>query len=806
MKPPTIKRQPNNYQSSNPPSQQKTQTHNTDMNCLQNCSSWSVNIKVIERGNVDYIKVNSDCNGKNYFLNKLLLNYATLLSNFNFFKYSPSFLDFFFVKSLEQNKDKIEFIRVKPVFPINFNIFSISEFEKDSFKFFVDFDISKKNILQTLNEEILNQSFEFSFNSKIHGTSFFTDHLVIILEGSDLVLLIQNRLNNIISKQEPGNLDVNANDVYCNLVYNENFNLGIFLRVGDPKSCNVFASKITITKFTFEINIPLCIIRGEPYLSQCTELTNEFGQNKSNIQVIEEVSPEEEVGNQNRKRRVKGKLSIELCNLNTSQISFSESNSIRNQNSLPYQFSSSLLSKDNSNTNSLTNFNKFETRDNAYSIYNQNRKEVVLDTQIPVQNNSKAGNSNNNAMSIRQAHNYSSATNMPSLKHDLNYSNSFSSINSGAGMMKGNPTQMGGGMNYNFNYLNEGIMQNQGYSFGLYNTQNQQMHYKPINHPPKNNKKMAYPTSGQPDSSIVLSPQHPVLNNFQQFMTNTTPIIDENDNLTLKKFFNSFDEASLFGIDCFFKKPLSNTTNDTSNGPNKKSTFNLNYYPTLSALWIESSSGVMNISYDKLNCSRGAYNENFATPQYSINQPKTANLLSVNPSTNNLNNDSTSIINTPIQKPVSINNSNILNNLNSPNYETLSHNLSTSSLESYFSIEDIPKVKHQRNVSGTTSKLTYFEEINYYNRSNLKSKLNELVKSNPEIDFMTLNDISSKSWFALLWTPRATTYGSTEVSFLVFYRFRQKYPTGSLKTLPVIGVMANKIDEENQLFWFGKRL
>ena len=161
-----------------------------------------------------------------------------------------------------------------------------------------------------------------------------------------------------------------------------------------------------------------------------------------------------------------------------------------------------------------------------------------------------------------------------------------------------------------------------------------------------------------------------------------------------------------------------------------------------------------------------------------------------------------SINNTPIVKPISAN-SNIIN-LNSPTYEGLSHNLSNSSLESYFSIEDLnSKSNFKKNLSCNIHRISYYEENNIFNRQILNNTIDNLFKQHTELENLVISDINNeKSWFSLLWTPKSTNYGSNEVSFLVIYRFRNKISNGSLKTLSIIGIIANKIDEDNQLFWF----
>jgi len=64
--------------------------------------------------------------------------------------------------------------------------------------------------------------------------------------------------------------------------------------------------------------------------------------------------------------------------------------------------------------------------------------------------------------------------------------------------------------------------------------------------------------------------------NWHSFMTNTTPLIYKNDDILLKSYFESFENISIFGVDCTFK----------SNNRYVKKTFS----PTLSAINIEITS------------------------------------------------------------------------------------------------------------------------------------------------------------------------------------------------------------------------
>jgi len=258
-------------------------SHNLEMNCLQNSSLWNLKItfypsdenisndiknenfkdannsssfpsKNHNLNNNNSNTISSHFNGKNYFLNKLMLNYSNLLSNFNYFKLSGSFLDIFFVKSMQQNKDKIEFIKIKPCFPLNFSILStfdkskLNE-KKDFFKFFVDFDLTKNEIFKN-NHLLINKSkLEINLESKIHNISMFKYDNKIILDGKILIDMVRNRVLNVNRMEDLKNqekkdkIEQNNNsnnkqkselkEIYCSILGNSNFNMGFILRIND---------------------------------------------------------------------------------------------------------------------------------------------------------------------------------------------------------------------------------------------------------------------------------------------------------------------------------------------------------------------------------------------------------------------------------------------------------------------------------------------------------------------------------------------------------------------------------------------
>lgn len=206
---------------------EENQPHNEEMSCLQRCLAWncSVNYKSSSQSSNRILY-----SGKNYFLNKLNINYAAQLTKFDLFKYSASFFDIFFVKSMEQNKDKIEFLKMKPKLPISFSFFNNIK-DEDCFKFFVDFDLKKGENYIELNKTFSETAIEFVFNSKIHKTKLFNNDNLLSIYGSQIISLVKSRIENLkLNKKENA-----VNELYCNLVYNSNFNFGLVLHVGNLK-------------------------------------------------------------------------------------------------------------------------------------------------------------------------------------------------------------------------------------------------------------------------------------------------------------------------------------------------------------------------------------------------------------------------------------------------------------------------------------------------------------------------------------------------------------------------------------------
>ena len=138
-------------------------------------------------------------------------------------------------------------------------------------------------------------------------------------------------------------------------------------------------------------------------------------------------------------------------------------------------------------------------------------------------------------------------------------------------------------------------------------------------------------------------------------------------------------------------------------------------------------------------------------------------------------------------------------NLNNSNNNLEQSFFSTSSIESVVSNEEFNNEKKRKNSKVSTSYLNFSEDQPHHNRQNFKQKIDEIFKLNPEYESLLLGDISENSFFSILWTPvKSTNNFQNQASFLVYYRFRGKSCTNTIKYLSVVGMISNKIDEE---FW-----
>ena len=254
--------------------------------------------------------------------------------------------------------------------------------------------------------------------------------------------------------------------------------------------------------------------------------------------------------------------------------------------------------------------------------------------------------------------------------------------------------------------------------------------------------------------------------NFQQFMTNITPLVQRNC-YTVFDFFNLFNSISSYGIECTFKIPLDKNEHD----------FDMKKF----------------LSYnDLMNRDRTFYNR--------FKDDKTSNKMVYFPTISAFHVE-VKKENTKIEEKYEKENS-ILKDTSQP-YDIKSNlsRLSQGSFESLISLEDIPKNVYNKKSYENTNVFSFYEENTFFNRPCLKIKLEELFKTHRDLKESLLENVTERSWFSLLWTPKATGYGANDVSFLVFYKLKIK---NSLSALEIIGVLANRIDETNQLFWFGK--
>jgi hypothetical protein len=253
------------------------------------------------------------------------------------------------------------------------------------------------------------------------------------------------------------------------------------------------------------------------------------------------------------------------------------------------------------------------------------------------------------------------------------------------------------------------------------------------------------------------------VSNWHVFMTNSTPLIYDTDELSLKDFWSFYDKTSVLGVDCIFKS--------------KGHKMLTNYLPTLSSLYIE----LTNNNNDQINSSFS-----------SISSRKTDH---------NMNNEAQS------SKFLSSfrNHSNTYNNipLNSSNFDAMTYH-SNSTNESLFLDDDSFLFEKLKKSDNTTSVISYTEDQMLYNRVTLCQKLEELFKKYPELETAILGDVSENSYFSLLWTPtKSLNHLQNSTSFLIYYKFRNKQFSYSLKYLPVTGIVSNNRDDD---FWFTNQM
>lgn len=230
--------------------------------------------------------------------------------------------------------------------------------------------------------------------------------------------------------------------------------------------------------------------------------------------------------------------------------------------------------------------------------------------------------------------------------------------------------------------------------------------------------------------------------NWHSFMSNTTPIVFECEELLIKDIFNSFIKASLFGIDSLYKIDQNHYTK-------------VKYFPTLNSVFVEEK-------------------------DYS-------NIM-LNSATNiNMNNDS-------------------------------------STLDGSF-LTNISSTKDEEKPQKTKKTIYWKENIQQtFKKPSYQKQLKNIYEKNIGIDDISINEISSDSYFSILWTPSKTSQpinvneslkfvdNLNFTSFVVAYQFRNQKIKNSAHFLPVIGVQeqdyyGNIINTTcqqgaNECFWF----
>lgn len=242
--------------------------------------------------------------------------------------------------------------------------------------------------------------------------------------------------------------------------------------------------------------------------------------------------------------------------------------------------------------------------------------------------------------------------------------------------------------------------------------------------------------------SVQIQPIRTNFCNWHSFMSNTTPIVFECEELLIKDIFNSFIKASLFGIDSLYKIDQNHYTK-------------VKYFPTLNSVFVEEK-------------------------DYS-------NIL-LNSATNiNMNNDS-------------------------------------STLDGSF-LTNISSTKDEEKPQKTKKTIYWKENIQQtFKKPSYQKQLKNIYEKNIGIDDISINEISSDSYFSILWTPSKTSQpinvneslkfvdNLNFTSFVVAYQFRNQKIKNSAHFLPVIGVQeqdyyGNIINTTcqqgaNECFWF----
>lgn len=262
--------------------------------------------------------------------------------------------------------------------------------------------------------------------------------------------------------------------------------------------------------------------------------------------------------------------------------------------------------------------------------------------------------------------------------------------------------------------------------------------------------------------------------NWHSFMTSTTPFIFETDKIYIKDILNSFRVPSLFGARCTFK--FSNSSYSQ-----------VNYFPSISSISLiiqeqnyNNNRGIQTIIQGGNSNGRNSLNclaQNLPAPSLSLAPTKSLQ---------------------PQKEPLSLNGS----------FQT---NVSESAL------------LNQSNLSSSNLRTIYYKEQSneIYNIKNLNQQLRDIIKNEPDLENLILDDLGKESWFSIIWTPSQTfqpqkikegvTFekGGNFPIFKVFYQFKQGPASNVGKFITVIGIMEKTIKGKNininsqtDSFWF----
>ena len=111
---------------------------------------------------------------------------------------------------------------------------------------------------------------------------------------------------------------------------------------------------------------------------------------------------------------------------------------------------------------------------------------------------------------------------------------------------------------------------------------------------------------------------------------------------------------------------------------------------------------------------------------------------------------------------------------------------------------DCSIIEKQKQIKQPISVVNFYQTDLIHNRKHFCTQTQEIYEKYPECQTIALNEITDSSYFSVLWTPTKSVGYANNTSFLVFYRFRNKYLSDSVKFVPVIGCVSSKFEDE---FW-----